>query len=203
MMVVSAVMMIIVRSVRLQIRQLVLLVLQMQLRVTFLLCHLSKYVDDLNQAKGVECRIMLLRQPQRPLLPIGHLLALAHLLVQKVLGDLSQTRLVRSYAHFAVVGLSVDEVGEELVEFHRREVPRKDVQVALEREADAERIFVRKYICQDIVKQRIGGQRDEINQERRAFVTKLQQGRAHAVELRHGRSPLRVHAHDRPAYQLA
>ena len=50
--------------------------------------------------------------------------------------------MVGSDADLAVVGLSVNEVNEQLVELHSWEVPREYVQVALEREANAKCVLV-------------------------------------------------------------
>ena len=63
--------------------------------------------------------------------------------------------MVGSDADLAVVGLSVNEVNEQLVELHSWEVPREYVQVALEREANAKCVLVREYLRKDIVKKLI------------------------------------------------
>lgn len=75
---------------------------------------------------------MLLAESEWASLPVAHLLALAHLLLEQVLGHFGKTRLVARDAHFAVVGLCVYKVSKQLVELHRWEMPCKDIQVALE-----------------------------------------------------------------------
>ncbi len=74
--------------------QLMFLVLEEKCLVTFFNCHLRKNFDNLNETKSVKSGVVLLRKTQGPSLPVGHLLSLAHLLVQKVLGDFGETRLV-------------------------------------------------------------------------------------------------------------
>ena len=59
-----------------------------------------------------------------------------------MLGDLGQAGLVRGNAHLPIVGLRVNEVRKQLVELHGWEVSSKHVQVALEGEANAERVRV-------------------------------------------------------------
>ena len=58
--------------------------------VTLLLSQLCENADDLNEAEGIKCGVVLLGQAKGSFLPVGHLLALAHLLVEQVLADLSE-----------------------------------------------------------------------------------------------------------------
>lgn len=121
-----------VGAVRLEPVQLVLLILDHDRCVPSLLSKLGKGFDNADQAVGIESRIVLLRESEGPLFPIGHLFALAHIFSEQVLADLRQARLVGSDRDLAVVSLTVDKAREALVELHRWEVPCKDVQVALE-----------------------------------------------------------------------
>ena len=58
--------------------------------VTLLLSQLCENADDLNEAEGIKCGVVLLGQAKGAFFPVGHLLALAHLLVEQVLADLSE-----------------------------------------------------------------------------------------------------------------
>lgn len=80
--------------------------------------HLEQYRD---QAVGIKCCIVLLTQPQRPFLPVGHLLAFANALLENLLRHLGKTNL-RRQADLRVVCLNVKEVLEELVKAHPRQV---------------------------------------------------------------------------------
>jgi len=84
----TVMMVIIVRSVDLEPVELMLLVLKEERLVALLICHLRQDGYDLYQAEGIKGCIVLLAVTQRPSLPVGHLLALAHLQIQQVLGDL-------------------------------------------------------------------------------------------------------------------
>jgi len=87
---VVAMVMVVVRSVHLEPLQRMFLILKEQLGVAFLDSHFSEDVDDLDQAEGVQSRVVLLREPQGTSLPVRHLLSFAHLLVEEVLGDLGE-----------------------------------------------------------------------------------------------------------------
>jgi len=101
-------------------------------RVSSVLRQLRQCLDDADEAVRVERCIVLLGQPQGPLLPIRHLLTFAHILTEQMLADLRESRLVGRDRDLAVVGLTVDKARKALVELHGGEVPSKDVQVALE-----------------------------------------------------------------------
>ena len=181
----AVVVVVIVRSVHLEPSQLMLLVCKEKLRLSFFFGHLGQDADDFNEAEGVKCCIMLLRTAQGSAFPVGHLLALTHLLVQKVLGDLSEPALVRRDANFAIVRLCVDEVCEELVKLHRWEMPCKDIQVAFEREADAETVRMGEDLREDVVEEGTGGQSHQVDQICGVLVTELQEGRSHDVKFGH------------------
>ena len=66
--------------------------------------------------------------------------------------DFRKAWLVWSYANFAVVGLSVDEVNEELVKLHGWEVPCEYVQVALKWKAYAKCVLIGKDLGKDVIK---------------------------------------------------
>lgn len=120
------------RTVCLKPVQLMLLIDDHHGRVPSLLSQLSQCLDDTDKAVRIERGIVLLGEPQGPLFPIRHLLTLAHILAEEMLADLRESRLVGCDRDLAVVGLTVDEARKALVELHGREVPREDVQVALE-----------------------------------------------------------------------
>ena len=101
-------------------------------RVSSVLRQLRQCLDDADEAVRVERCIVLLGQPQGPLLPIRHLLTFAHILAEQMLADLRESRLVGRDRDLAVVGLTVDKARKALVELHGGEVPSEDVQVALE-----------------------------------------------------------------------
>jgi len=82
---------VVVGSVDLEPRECVLLVLEIEAYFTLLNGHVLEDVDDVPQAVGIKCCVMLLRQTKGSLLPVGHLLTLAHLKVQQMLGHLGQT----------------------------------------------------------------------------------------------------------------
>jgi hypothetical protein len=168
---VTVMVVIVVGAVRLEPVQLVLLVLQQERLVALFLRHLGEDIDNLDEAEGVECGVVLLRETQGAPLPVGHLLPLAHLQIQQVLRHLGQAALIRSNAHFAEVGLRIDEVREQFVELHGREMSGKNIQVAFEREANAEGFLVREDLGQDVVEERIGGERYQIDQICRIFIT--------------------------------
>ena len=63
--------------------------------------------------------------------------------------------MVGSDADLAVVGLSVNEVNEELVELHSWEVSREYVQVALEREANAKCVLIGEYLRENVIEKLI------------------------------------------------
>ena len=82
---------VVVRSVDFEPVELVLLVLEEQGLIAFLFCHFGQDIDDLNQTEGVQSGVMLLTVSERSSLPIRHLLALAHLLIEQVFGHFGQT----------------------------------------------------------------------------------------------------------------
>ena len=73
---------VVVRSVDFEPIELMLLVLEEQGLIAFLGCHFGQDIDDLNQAEGVQRGVMLLAMSERSSLPIRHLFALAHLLIE-------------------------------------------------------------------------------------------------------------------------
>ena len=66
--------------------------------------------------------------------------------------DFRKAWLVWSYANFAVVGLSVDEVNEEFVKLHSWKMPSEDIQVAFERKAYAKCILIGKDRSKNVIK---------------------------------------------------
>ena len=82
----ALVVMVVVRSIDFKPIQLMLLILQEKSRVTLFNGHLGEDVDDLDQAEGIKGRVVLLAEPEWASLPVAHLLPLAHLLLEEVLG---------------------------------------------------------------------------------------------------------------------
>ena len=139
---------------------------------------------------------MLLTQAEWSPLPIAHLLALAHLELEEMLCHLGKARLVGCNAHLAIVCLSINEIGEQFVELHRWEMASEHIQVAFEREADAEGIRVGEDLREDIVEERVGCQCYQINKVGCRLITQLEQSWPHDVKLGHRWAPLRVHTND-------
>lgn len=89
---------------------------------------------------------MLLRLPKWPPLPIGHLLSLANCFTHDFLGDFRQTSLWPSQEHSRKIGLSINELLDEPVKLHFRELPRKHVNVMVERETYDHRLRIAKHL---------------------------------------------------------
>ena len=94
---------------------------------------------------------MLLCLPQRPKLPVRHLLSFANLFANQLCCHLGEAYLVIEFMYFHVVALHVNEVGEFLVKTHRREKLLEHVKVAVEREPYAECVTVGEHLRQDAI----------------------------------------------------
>ena len=81
----------VMRSVDFKPIELMLLVLEEECLIAFLNGHFRQDVNDFDQAIGVQSCIMLLTVSERSPLPVGHLFALAHFLIEQVFGYFSET----------------------------------------------------------------------------------------------------------------
>ena len=84
----------------------------------FFLCPILGYfVQQLNQAVGIKCCIVLLTQRQRAFFPVRYLLTLAEHFFEQTLSHLCQTALFNE-ENFFVIFLKVDEVGKMFEKLH-------------------------------------------------------------------------------------
>ena len=99
------------RLLRLEIIQLLLHIQRISLiqhcRSPLLLVNHVKFFENLDQNVRIKSSIVLLRQPQRSQFPIRHLLTLAHIHFQYILGHLGQPNLRALLAYAPIERLGV------------------------------------------------------------------------------------------------
>ena len=105
---------------------------------------------------------MLLCLPQRPEFPIRHLLSFADFFAKQLCGNFCKANLIIKLMYFHVVTLNIYEVCELLVETHWGEELLKHLKVTVERETNAQSIFIGEDLSEDVIQLFVARQSNQV-----------------------------------------